>query len=107
MKVEFDLALHINKIRKNNFYFDTFINKSSLSAGVILLHPGQKDTQEPHDTDEIYYIISGTGFLKINKTDYKVSKNKIYFVAKNTKHYFHANKTELKVLYFFGNNDSD
>jgi len=87
-------------------YFDTFINKQSLAAGVLVLKPGEEDTQEPHDTDEVYYVISGDGFLKIKEKDYKVSKDKVFFVAKDVEHYFHGNKKELKVLYFFGGPDT-
>jgi len=106
MKLEFDLSTYIKKIQKSNTYFQTFINKSSLAAGVLILKPGEEDTQEPHDSDEVYYVISGDGFLKIKGKDYKVSKDKVFFVAKDVIHYFHGNKKELKVLYFFGGSDT-
>ena len=106
MKSEFDLTSYLGKIKKSSSYFYTFINKSSLAAGLLLLQPGEKDTQEPHDNDEIYYVISGDGFLKIKNKDYKISKDKIFFVEKNVDHYFHGNNKELKVLYFFGGPDS-
>jgi len=106
MKLDFDVNDSIKKIKKSEIYFHTFINKSSLAAGVLVLKPGEEDTQIPHDTDEVYYIISGDGFLKIKNKDYKVSKDKVFFVAKNVEHYFHGNKKELKVIYFFGGPDT-
>jgi len=106
LKSEFDLTSYLGKIKKSSSYFYTFINKSSLAAGLLLLQPGEKDTQEPHDNDEIYYVISGDGFLKIKNKDYEISKDKIFFVEKNVDHYFHGNSKELKVLYFFGCPDS-
>ena len=106
MKIDFDINNSIKKIKKSGMYFHTFINKPSLAAGVLVLQPGEEDTQEPHDADEVYYIISGNGFLKIKNKDYKVSKDKLFFVAKNVKHNFHGNKKELKVLYFFGGPDT-
>ena len=106
MKLEFDLSNSLEKIKNSNSYFHTFINKDSLAAGVLVLQPGEEDTQEPHDSDEVYYVIAGDGFLKIKGKDYKVSKGKLFFVAKDVKHYFHGNKKELKVLYFFGGPDS-
>ena len=106
MKLDFDLSTYVGKVKKSSSYFYTFINKDALAAGILLLQPGEKDTQEPHDSDEIYYVISGDGFLKIKNKDYKVSKDRIFFVAKNVEHYFHGNKKELKVLYFFGGSDS-
>ncbi len=106
MKLEFDLSNSLEKIKNSNSYFHTFINKDSLAAGVLVLQPGEEDTQEPHDSDEVYYVIAGDGFLKIKDKDYKVSKDKLFFVAKDVEHYFHGNKKELKVLYFFGGPDS-
>ena len=92
MKLEFDLANSVEKIKNGNSYFHTFINKDSLAAGVLVLQPGEEDTQTPHDSDEVYYVISGDGFLKIKNKDYKVSKDKLFFVAKDVEHYFHGNK---------------
>jgi len=106
MKLEFDLATYLGKIKKSSSYFYTFINRDSLAAGVLVLKPGEEDTQEPHENDEVYYIISGDGFLKINDKDYKISKDKLFFVAKDVKHYFYGNTKELKVLYFFGGLDT-
>lgn len=106
MKLDFDLTSYYKKIKNSNSYFHTFINKPNLAAGVLILQPGEEDTQTPHDSDEIYYIISGDGYLKIKSKDYKVSKDKAFFVEQNVKHYFHGNKKELKVLYFFGGPDS-
>jgi len=106
LKLDFDLSNYVEKIKKSDSYFHTFINKSSLAAGVLVLNPGEEDTQTPHESDEIYYILSGDGYLKINSKDYPVSKDRMFFVGKNVEHYFHGNTKELKVLYFFGGPDS-
>ncbi len=106
MKREYDLTTYLEKIKNSNSYFSTFINKNSLATGILILQSGEEDTQTPHDNDEVYFIISGNGFLKINNKDYKVSKNKLFFVEKNMKHFFYGNTKELRVLYFFGGPDS-
>lgn len=106
MKLEYDLDTYLEKIKNKNSYFHTFINKDSLAAGILVLKPGEEDTQTPHDSDEVYFVLSGDGFLKIKDRDYKVSKDKLFFVAKDAEHFFHGNTRELKVLYFFGGPDS-
>ena len=106
MKLEFELANYFDKIKNGNTYFHTFINRDNLAAGVLVLQPGEMDTQEPHASDEVYYVLSGNGFLKIKDKDYKVAKDKLFFVGKNIEHYFHGNTETLKVLYFFGGPDS-
>jgi len=78
----------------------------TLAAGVLVLQPGEEDTQTPHDSDEVYYVVKGDGFLKINKKDYPISDGKMYFVQKDVEHYFFGNIKELIVLYFFGGSDS-
>ena len=102
MKLEFNLQDNLEKIKKGNSYFHTFINKDNLATGILILKPGEEDTQEPHESDEVYFVISGNGYLKIKNKNYKVSKDKLFFVAKDVVHYFHSNTRELKVLYFFG-----
>jgi mannose-6-phosphate isomerase-like protein (cupin superfamily) len=106
MKIDYNVTEYIEKIKKSEDYFHTFINKQSLAAGVLILQPGEEDTQEPHESDEVYFIIKGDGFLKIKNKDYPVEQNKMYFVAKNIEHFFHGNKKELVALYFFGGPDS-
>ena len=105
MKLDYDLNSYIEKIKKSNSYFHTFINRKSLATGILVLQPEEKDIQEPHDSDEVYFVISGDGFLKIKEKDYPVSKYKLFFVAKNVRHFFHSNTEELKVLYFFNGSD--
>ena len=106
LKLEFNLKDNLDKIKKSDSYFRTFINKDSLATWILILKPGEEDTQEPHESDEVYFIISGNGFLKIKNKDYEISKDKLFFVGKDVPHYFHSNTKELKVLYFFGGSDS-
>ena len=82
MKLEFNLKDNLDKIKKSNSYFHTFINKDSLAAGILILKPGEEDTQEPHESDEVYFIISGNGFLKIKNKDYKFQKINYFLLEK-------------------------
>ncbi|HMK32712.1 MAG TPA: cupin domain-containing protein [Nitrosopumilaceae archaeon] len=106
MKIEFDTNQYIKNIAKGNSYFHTFINRDNLAAGILRLGPGEEDTQTPHDSDEIYYVIRGDGFLNIDGKDYSISEGMSYFVEKNLEHRFHGNKKELVVMYFFAGPDS-
>jgi mannose-6-phosphate isomerase-like protein (cupin superfamily) len=106
LKIEFDTKQYLKNLGKGKSYFHTFINKENLAAGIIRLEPSEEDTQSPHDSDEIYYIISGDGFLNIGGRDYKVSEGMSYYVEKNIEHRFHGNTKQLTVLYFFGGPDS-
>jgi mannose-6-phosphate isomerase-like protein (cupin superfamily) len=106
MKIEFDITKYIEDIKKSKGYFHTFINRKNIAAGVLVLAPGEEDTQCPHASDEIYYVLCGDGFLKINNEDYVISDGKAFYVQKNIPHKFFGNKKELIVLYFFSGPDS-
>ena len=106
MKIEFNTNEYIKNIANSGPCYHTFINRDSLAAGILRLGPGEKDTQTPHDSDEVYYIIRGDGFLNISGKDYPLSEANAYFVGKNIEHKFHSNKKELVVLYFFDGPDS-
>jgi mannose-6-phosphate isomerase-like protein (cupin superfamily) len=107
LKIDFDTNEYIKKIaNSNNTYFHTFINKENLAAGILRLEPGEKDTQEPHESDEVYYIVKGDGFLTVDKKDYPISEGMSYFVKKKIPHKFHGNKKELVVVYFFSGPDT-
>ena len=106
MKFEYNTTEYIEKINNGTSYFKTFLDKDTLAAGVLVLKPGEEDTQLPHEFDEMYYILDGDGFLKIKNKKYKLKKGKAFFVPKDTKHHFFGNKKKLTVLYFFGGPDS-
>jgi len=106
MKFEFDSKKYLKDLKNSSSYFHTFINHESLAGGVLQLQPGDEDTQTPHDVDELYYIIRGDGFLKINNKDYSVDEGKVFFVPKDVEHHFFGNKKELVVMYFFGGSNS-
>ena len=102
----FDTNKYVKKIAKSETYFHTFINTKSLAAGILRLAPGEKDTQEPHESDEVYYVVKGDGFLAIDGKNYPVSEGMSYYVKKKISHRFHGNEKELVALYFFGGPDT-
>ena len=106
MKIEFDINKCIDEIKNSDGYFNTFLNRQNIAAGVLVLEPGQEDTQTPHDDDEVYFVLRGDGYLRVDNKDYEVSEGKAYYVQKNIPHRFFGNKKELVVLYFFSGPDS-
>lgn len=106
MKIDFDTKKYVKDLAKSKSYFHTFLNRKNIAAGILRLTPGQEDTQAPHDSDEVYYVVKGDGFLNIGKKDYAISEGMSYFVAKGIEHRFHGNAKELVVVYFFSGPDS-
>ena len=101
MEYQYNLNEIVNKFPSNN-QFIRIINKEDLITGIIRIQPNEKDKQTPHPRDEVYLLISGDGFLQIEDKSFKLEPNHLYFVPKETKHYFYGNTVELLILYFFG-----
>jgi mannose-6-phosphate isomerase-like protein (cupin superfamily) len=97
----FELQDLVKKLEKEGGYFLDFLKVRDLEAGIIVLHPGEKDTQEPHSADELYYVIEGSGYMELGKGKRAVKKGSIVFVPAKMHHRFYGNKEDLVVLYMF------
>jgi mannose-6-phosphate isomerase-like protein (cupin superfamily) len=83
-------------------YFIDFINTSGIEAGIIQLHADENDTQKPHSVDEVYYVIEGNGFIKLDGKDHQNSEGTCIFVPAKADHTFHGNKEDLVIFYTLG-----
>lgn len=82
-------------------YFNDFLRVRDLEAGVLRLRPGEEDTQTPHDADELYYVVQGSGYIWVGGEHKAVKKGSIVFVPAKVSHYFYGNSDLLIVLYIF------
>jgi mannose-6-phosphate isomerase-like protein (cupin superfamily) len=62
----FEVSKLISELNDQGGYFIDFISTNGIEAGIIRLHPGENDTQEPHTVDEVYYVIEGNGFIRLD-----------------------------------------
>ena len=99
MKNICDLSEALSQLDKQGGYFIDFITKTQIQAGILRLHPGDKDTQEPHHVDEVYYVIRGSGLINLNGRDHAVQQGSCIFVKSGTKHTFYGNSEDLVVFY--------
>jgi mannose-6-phosphate isomerase-like protein (cupin superfamily) len=83
-------------------YFIDFITTRGIQAGIIRLHPGEIDTQEPHSADEVYYIIEGNGFINLNYKNHPIKQGTSIFVPAGSEHRFHGNTKDLLIFYALG-----
>ena len=78
-----------------------FLRTNSMSLGIYKLEAGAVDPQTPHDEDEVYYVISGKGKVRVGEEDRKVKPGSIIFVAKQVPHQFHSIEEDLAILVMF------
>ena len=73
----------------DNSDFLNFFDLQHLQVGILRLKPGEKDTQEPHPSDEIYLVLEGDGFIEIGKKAYILKKDLFIYVPARVKHRFY------------------
>ena len=78
-----------------------FLDVSTLNAGLYVLPAGGTDSQQPHRTDEVYYVLSGRGVLDVEGEEYAAQSGSVIYVKAHAAHHFHSITEELKVLVFF------
>ena len=78
-----------------------FLRVPALSMGVYALAAGTDDPQTPHGEDEVYYVVSGRGVLRVEDVDQPVQSGSVVFVEANAQHRFHSITEDLTTLVFF------
>ena len=78
-----------------------FLRVDAHSMGLYLLPAGGEDPQQPHSEDEVYYIVSGRGQIRVGNEDRAVQAGSIVYVAKTVEHRFHTIEEDLQILVFF------
>ncbi len=81
--------------------YHEFLRGGMFSAGVYRLAAGQADPQEPHDEDEIYYVISGSAEIEIAGRRHPLGPGSAAFVAREVEHRFVEIAEDLELLVVF------
>lgn len=81
-------------------YVDFFASEL-LSVGLAIWPARSPDRQRPHKEDEVYYVISGRGTIRVAGEDRSVQPGSLVFVAAGVEHRFHAIEEDLRVLVFW------
>ena len=77
------------------------LDRSTLSIGRYRLPVGSTDAQNPHDRDEVYYVVSGKArFTAANETR-DLGVGDLVFVAAKARHHFHDITEDLDLLVMF------
>jgi mannose-6-phosphate isomerase-like protein (cupin superfamily) len=78
-----------------------FLSSQKLSVGLAVWMAGSTDRQQPHKEDEVYYVISGRGRIRVAGEDRAVKPGSLVFVAAGVEHRFHGIQEDLRVLVFW------
>jgi mannose-6-phosphate isomerase-like protein (cupin superfamily) len=98
----FELA-EVEEVRKAaDRRYQEFLRVPDLSAGLYVLEAGASDPQQPHEQDELYYVVSGRAAITVGEEERPVGPNSLVFVAAGVPHRFHDITERLEVLVVFG-----
>lgn len=103
----FDIAELIAEQQDGAELYLEFLRVPALSMGLYVLPAGGTDPQQPHNEDEVYYVVGGRGMIRVADEDRQVGPGSIVFVGTHVEHRFHSIEEELKVLVFFAPAESD
>ena len=78
-----------------------FLASNKLSVGLAIWPQRSTDRQRPHLEDEVYYVISGRGVIRVAGEDRLVRPGSLVFVAARVEHHFHSIEDDLRVLVFW------
>jgi mannose-6-phosphate isomerase-like protein (cupin superfamily) len=92
--------LRLQREKSGNAYLQ-FLKVPSMRMGVYALGAGADDTQPTHNEDEVYYVLSGRGTLRVESEEHPVQSGSLVFVAAHATHKFHSITEPLEVLVFF------
>jgi oxalate decarboxylase/phosphoglucose isomerase-like protein (cupin superfamily) len=98
------LAFDIDDIRdmraEHGRPWHEFIRVPDLYAGLYEIPAGGHDAQDPHEADEIYYVLEGKAAFLVEDHRMDVQPGSVLFVAKGKTHRFVDITEDLSVLVF-------
>lgn len=71
------------------------------SMSLIYFAPEGKDYQTPHDQDELYFVLEGSGVIEIEGESHAFTKGSAIFVSAGKKHKFMGSLSNIKMWAVF------
>jgi len=86
----FGVGAVAKKLRAAGGGYEIVHESPQLELGVYVLVAPEPDLQEPHDEDEIYVVLEGSGVLQVDGEDVAVQEGAAVFVEARAEHRFSA-----------------
>lgn len=78
-----------------------FLQGDKVLAGLYYLKAGDTDPQQPHQTDEVYYVLTGKAMFEVDGEHKAIKTGDVLFVKAQIDHRFYGIEEDLKLLVFF------
>jgi mannose-6-phosphate isomerase-like protein (cupin superfamily) len=96
----FDVAEVQQRLAAGTGGYEIVHRSPGLEIGVYVLVAPEPDQQSPHDDDEVYVVLEGSGVLTVEDEQVPVSEGKAVFVPAGAEHRF-TGYEGLSVLVIF------
>jgi mannose-6-phosphate isomerase-like protein (cupin superfamily) len=96
----FEIAAVRQRLAEAGGGYEIVDKSAGLELGVYVLVAPEPDRQQPHEDDEIYVVLEGTGVLQIEGQEVPVREGSAVFVEAGADHRFTAYE-HLSVLVIF------
>jgi len=96
----FEVAAARQRLAEAGGGYEVVHESAGLELGVYVLVAPEPDRQQPHDDDEIYVVLEGTGVLEVEGHEVPVREGTAVFVEAGADHGFTAYE-HLSVLVIF------
>ena len=97
----FEVAEEMAKREESGEPYREFLRVPSLSCGVYSLPAGASDLQAPHDEDEVYFVVSGRGRIRVGGQEREVGRGSVLYVCASSEHSFFEIVEDMTLLVFF------
>ncbi|MFE2282687.1 cupin domain-containing protein [Streptomyces sp. NPDC059443] len=78
-----------------------FLRERNMSVGLYALDAGASDPQQPHNQDEVYFVVSGRASITVGEETTTVANGSVVYVPAGVPHKFHHITENLKVMVVF------
>ncbi|MGH2972410.1 MAG: cupin domain-containing protein [Gaiellaceae bacterium] len=96
----FDLDAVRTRLAAGNGGYEVVHESPGLELGVYVLVAPEPDRQQPHEDDEVYVVLEGSGTLEIEGVPVELCEGKAIFVPAGADHRF-VGYEQLAVLVIF------
>src|SRR5690606_39975544 len=71
-----------------------FLRERNMSVGLYALDAGAQDPQQPHQQDEVYFVVSGRATITVGTETTEVARGSVVYVPAGVPHKFHHIRSE-------------
>ena len=96
----FEISAVKERLRESGGGYEVVHESPGLELGVYVLVAPEPDRQQPHEDDEVYVVLEGTGLLEVEGDTVPVKEGSAVFVEAGADHRFSAYE-HLSVLVLF------